>query len=170
MSELAFAQKLQDGNPSDTFQANIGEDLMHWVKSNGIDASDSPVGPIDSYVSSAPFYERLLDPINVGPFSVDQDRVSKVLYAVPMNVHRINSLFYNKTVFREKNITEPFEGMTLAEFNDTCAQLKSHGIIPLALGNKNLWTLPELVFEHILPGMAGAEFYRKILAGAGRSG
>ncbi len=161
----AFAQKLQDGNPSDTFQANIGEDLMHWVKSNGIDATESPVGPIDSYVSSAPFYKTLVDPINVGLFSVDQDSVDKVMYAVPMNVHRINSLFYSKRVFREHNIPEPFEGMTLDQFNEKCATLKSVGIIPLALGNKNYWTLPELVFENIFPGIGGADFYQRFWRG-----
>jgi glucose/mannose transport system substrate-binding protein len=164
-ARMAFAQKLQDGNPSDTFQANIGEDLMHWVKTNGIDASESPVGPIDSYVSKAAFYEKLVEPVTVGPDSVDQATVNHVMYAVPMNVHRINSLFYSKAVFTKYQIKEPFEGMTLGDFNDICAQLKSVGKIPLALGNKFSWTLPELVFESILPGIAGAEFYQKFWRG-----
>ena len=152
-ARLQLVQKMQQGNPPDTFQANFGADLMNWVKVNGIDASESPLQPIDSYVSKSNFYLSVVDQVSAGG----------ALYAVPMDVHRINSLFFNKKVFADLGISEPTEGMTLDEFNNLCASIKAAGtaagIVPLALGNVRYWTLQELVFEIILPAIAGADYY-----------
>jgi glucose/mannose transport system substrate-binding protein len=147
--------KVQSANLPDTFQANIGADLMRWVYFNGIDESESKLEPIDAYVTKADFYHKL----------VTQATTNGALYAVPMNIHRINSLFYNKEVFRRFNLDEPTDNMTLASFNQLCARLKAVGQTPLAMGNLRKWPLQELVFEDILPGITGANDYEKYWRG-----
>lgn len=159
VARAQLVQRMQGGNPPDTFQVNIGADLMKWVKSNGIDATESPLAPIDTYVSKNGFYSLLVDQVSAGG----------AFYAVPMNVHRINSLFYNKKVFTDLGFDEPFEGMTLGQFNDLCATLKNAGKVPLALGNVGTWTLQELVFEDILPGIAGAAYYESFWRGKAKT-
>ncbi len=59
--------------------------------------------------------------------------------------------------------------MTLEAFNQLCALIKAQGVVPIALGNKGKWTLPELVFEDILPGIAGAKYYQDFWRGKGKS-
>jgi len=157
VAHAQLVQRMQGGNPPDTFQVNIGEDLMYWVKSNGIDATESPLEPIDAYVSKNGFYSLLVDQVTVGG----------AFYAVPMNVHRINSLFFNKKLFAQLGINEPSEGMTLDQFNQLCVTIKGKGKVPvpLALGNVGRWPLQELVFEDILPGIAGAAYYESFWRG-----
>ncbi len=136
-------------NPPDTFQVNVGADYPRWVLVNGTDAADSKLEPLPAELDSAVFWKEL-----VAATSVDGK-----YYGVPLNVHRINSLFYNKKLFKELGLKEPSSTMTLEEFNTLCEAIKKKGKIPLALGNVNNWTLQELVFEHIFPGIAGAKAY-----------
>ncbi len=92
--------RMQRGDPPDSFQVNIGEDLMKWVKSNGIDASESPLQPIDSFVSKDVFY----------PAVVEQASAGDAFYAVPMNVHRINLSSSTSTCSRAWALTNPRKG------------------------------------------------------------
>ena len=147
--------KVLENNLPDTFQTNIGADLLRWVKFNGIDTSESKIEPIQATVSSSGFYDSL-----VAKASLDGN-----FYAVPMNIHRINSLFYSKKVFDDHKIGYPTDDMTLDEFNSLCMQIKAAKVTPLALGNHEPWVLQELVFEDILPGIAGAAYYEAFWQG-----
>ena len=166
-----LATKFLNGNPPDTFQANIGEDLMNWVKVNGADAADANVGPIDGYVSRAMFgpliapdaSARSIDPYPL----IEQITFDGALYAVPMGIHRINSLFFNIKLFEDLGIPVPTEGMTLAGFNDLCAKIREvrPDIAPLAVGDLHHWTVQELTFEIVLPAIAGADYYEEFWRG-----
>ncbi len=130
---------------------------MYWVLTNGKNASDSNVGPIDAFIPKNVFY----------PLLVDEVSYDGAMYAVPMDIHRINSLFFNRAVFTQLGIPEPWEGMSLTEFNDLCQSIhdKNSDIYPLAVGNLLKWTLQELIFEIILPAVAGADYYEAFWQG-----
>jgi glucose/mannose transport system substrate-binding protein len=154
-------QKIRNANPPDTFQANAGADLLRWVKFNGIDTTESKLEPINTVVSTEGFYKRLVDNTSLGGD----------FYGVPMNIHRINSLFYSKQVFRdlkilEPTILEPTDDMTLEQFNQLCVDIKNANakMIPLALGTSPDW-MRQLVFEDILPAVAGAKYYEEFWHG-----
>jgi glucose/mannose transport system substrate-binding protein len=79
-------------------------------------------------------------------------------YAVPVNMHRQNTLFYNKDL-----VDEP--PMTLDEFFALAEILKADGITPLALSASGGWTL-EIVFFSVMAGSAGIEYHNDFFTGA----
>jgi glucose/mannose transport system substrate-binding protein len=148
--------RMQGGQPPDTFQANGGQDMLSWVTFNAHDDADSKMENIDflaasqGWLSSIPEVVRQTVSYN-GHF-----------YAVPVNIHRINSLFYNKKMFDDNALVPP---TTMAEFYQVGDALKAKGIIPLAVGSKGPWTLTELALEDVLPAVAGGAYYRDFLSG-----
>ena len=155
LARSQMEQKMRNANPPDTFQANIGADLLRWVKFNGVDTSESKLEPIGAELSPKVFYPRL----------VQHASMNDVFYGVPMNIHRINSLFFNKHVFQDLGIDEPTDNMSLDDFNQLCALIKAKGKTPISIGYAQPWVIQELVFEHILPGIAGADYYEEFWAG-----
>ncbi len=81
--------------------------------------------------------------------------------AVPVNVHRVNWMWCNPKVFRKAGATIP---TTWAEFAVAAEKIKKAGLIPVAFGGQN-WQ-EATVFESIVVGLGGADFYRKALVKA----
>jgi glucose/mannose transport system substrate-binding protein len=81
--------------------------------------------------------------------------------AVPVNVHRINWMWCNPEVFRKAGATIP---TTWAEFKVAAEKIQKAGLIPVAFGGQN-WQ-EATVFESIVVGLGGAEFYQKALVEA----
>ncbi len=150
------------GSPPDTFQANIGADLLRWVGTTDVDTALEPLDPLaeeDGWMSAFP--AALLD-------GASKDGH---LYGVPVNVHRINSLFYDKRLFERHDLTVPttIEALNLLVqriAEDPAIQAEHEGgVAPLALGNQWDWTLSQLAFESILPALAGPDYYEAFWAG-----
>ncbi len=78
--------------------------------------------------------------------------------AVPVNVHRINWMWVNPEVFRKAGAKIP---TTWKDFDIAAKKIKAAGFIPVALGGQN-WQEATL-FESIVVGVGGAEFYRKTM-------
>ncbi|MGB0733829.1 MAG: ABC transporter substrate-binding protein [Pontibacterium sp.] len=78
--------------------------------------------------------------------------------AVPVNVHRVNWLWANPDVFAKAGVAAP---TTWAEFIAAAEKIKAAGFIPLAHGGQ-AWQDATL-FEAVLLGEGGAEFYQKAL-------
>jgi len=76
--------------------------------------------------------------------------------AVPVNVHRVNWLWANKSVFKKTGIKVP---TTMAEFFTVGDKLKAEGYIPLAHGGQ-AWQ-DATVFEAIALGVLGSDGYRQ---------
>jgi len=150
------------GSPPDTFQANIGADLLRWVGDTDVETALEPLDALaeeEGWMSAFP--EALLDGASKGGH----------LYGVPMNVHRINSLFFDRRLFERHHLTPP---TTIEELNalvqsiaeDPAIQAEHEdGVVPLALGNQWNWTLSQLTFECILPAIAGPDYYEDFWAG-----
>ncbi len=78
--------------------------------------------------------------------------------AAPVNVHRVNWIWGNKQILDENGIEMP---TTWDEFNSAAEKLKAAGITPLAHGGQ-AWQ-DATVFETVVLGLGGPEFYRAAL-------
>ena len=78
--------------------------------------------------------------------------------AVPVNVHRINWMWVNPSVFKKAGAKIP---KTWAEFKVAAQKIKAAGFIPVAQGGQP-WQ-EATVFETIVLGLGGADFYEKAL-------
>jgi glucose/mannose transport system substrate-binding protein len=150
-------KRLEDREPPDTFQANVGQDLLRWVLYNGADSAESKLEPLSGQAVLGRefrdvFPEAVLSAAGFG------DEV----YAVPVNIHRTNSLFYNRQVFADLGLEPPASLDALYTVADV---LTARGIVPLAVGAKSSWTLALLVFENILIAKHGASFYEDYFGG-----
>ena len=84
------------------------------------------------------------------------------MYAVLVNVHRTNSLFYNVQVLQDAGLEPP---TTLSELYELAAALQAEGIEPFALGARGTWTIALLVFENLMVALHGPDFYEQYLQG-----
>lgn len=78
--------------------------------------------------------------------------------AVPVNIHRVNWIWANPKLLAKVGAKIP---TTWAEFNAVADKLKAKGIIPLAHGGQP-WQ-DATIFETVVMGIGGADFYRKAL-------
>ena len=81
--------------------------------------------------------------------------------AVPVNVHRINWMWANPEVFKKAGAKVPG---TWDELIEACKKIQAAGMVPIAFGGQN-WQ-EATVFESIVIGVGGADFYRKALVKA----
>jgi len=158
--------RMAAGAPPDLFQANIGADLFNWVLLNGIDDQDARVEDLTALAEENGWLEAF-DPDVLEAASFDGK-----LYGLPVNVHRINSLFYRKDLFEAHDLEPP---TTLEELSSLCQAIQSDadlqaasptGVMAcLGLGNKWDWTLSMVTFEMIFPAIAGPEDYEAFWRG-----
>jgi glucose/mannose transport system substrate-binding protein len=149
-------ERMAEGLPPDMFQANVGADQQRWVLFNEIDDSESKVESLNSLADAAGWRD-------VFPSQVTEAlSYDGKMYAVPLNIHRINSLFLNKHVFEAEGLEPP---TTLAELESTCETLSAAGYTCLTIGNKNNWTMQLFTFENVLPAVAGGEYYQSFWRG-----
>lgn len=81
--------------------------------------------------------------------------------AVPVNVHRINWMWVNPAVFKKAGANIP---KTWEEFEVAAKKIKAAGMIPVAWGGQP-WQ-EATVFETVVAGVGGTEFYKKALVEA----
>ncbi|MFJ2988927.1 ABC transporter substrate-binding protein [Collimonas sp. NPDC087041] len=77
--------------------------------------------------------------------------------AVPLGIHRINNLFYNKKIFDRLGLTPP---KTWADFTRVAEKLKQAGITPLAQSSE-AWQVATL-FETLVLAESGPAYYRSL--------
>ncbi|WP_081686805.1 ABC transporter substrate-binding protein [Chitinilyticum litopenaei] len=75
---------------------------------------------------------------------------------VPLGIHRINTLFYNRRLFEELALPVP---RNWGEFEQVARQLQARGIVPLAQSSEP-WQVATL-FETLVLGEGGPEYYRE---------
>ncbi|MFQ5875305.1 MAG: ABC transporter substrate-binding protein, partial [Dehalococcoidia bacterium] len=81
-------------------------------------------------------------------------------YCVPAGVQQAGVVFYNTHVFEEYGLTEP---TSWDEFWAVCDTLKTEGVDPIALGDKNAWPLT-YVFRS-LTASEGIDYYEDFING-----
>ncbi|HEY4185622.1 MAG TPA: ABC transporter substrate-binding protein [Polyangia bacterium] len=138
-------------DPPDTFEANAGGDLLQWVLYDRADASQSRLLPLDDLVEGVADWRR-----RVPPAILDQVSQGGKTYGVPVNVYRVNTIFYNKRVFRRFGLDEP---KSVADLSEMERKLRGSGVPLIALGSREPWTLALLTFECLLVAREGRAFY-----------
>jgi glucose/mannose transport system substrate-binding protein len=145
------------GDPPDTFQANGGWDLLGWVLYNNMDAMATKMDPVDPDAEGwggGVMPQAVLDTVSFG----------NSVYGVPLDIHRINTLFYNKALFDRFDAAPP---ASLDDVFSAAAALQAAGMAaPIALGGED-GALPLIFFENLLVSRAGAAFYRQFMLGLG---
>ncbi len=88
----------------------------------------------------------------------DQMKYKGSYVAVPVNVHKINWMWCNPSIFVKSGAKIP---TTWAEFEVSAKKIQAAGYLPVAFGGQP-WQ-EATVFESIVVGQAGADFYTKAL-------
>jgi glucose/mannose transport system substrate-binding protein len=153
--ESRFYQK----NPPDTFQANGGSRLLSRVV-RGAKGSTTDADNIPQLTSVKSIYER-------ADASIWQDvdtlvKVNREPYGVPLNVHRINNLYFSiekLKSFRKLKHLSSYDDLRLPKNLDEFLSLSTEltlerGGGAVGIGIYTPWTLEALVFENLLPSVA----------------
>jgi len=157
LARKTLRTRMMQREPPDAFQANVGADTMQWVLINRSDARESKLVALDDILPEVAEWRRMM-PARL----LDQVSYDGKMYGLPSNVHRINSLFYNRRVFDKYGLTVP---ATVADMKAIGQKLKGTGVVPLAMGSKEPWTLALLGFECLLVSREGPTFYEDYLHG-----
>jgi glucose/mannose transport system substrate-binding protein len=151
LARQTLGERMQRGDPPDTFQANAGQDLMRWVLPNGLDDRESRLQPLNSLFDDFDGWIKAFPPEIVREVSYQGK-----LYGVPSNLHRINELFYNQHLMKRFGFEEP---RSLADLRAMGQALEGSGIPLFALGTREPWTLALFTLECVLLAEHGPEFY-----------
>jgi glucose/mannose transport system substrate-binding protein len=147
-AKAVLATRLTGGDPPDSFQVHAGLEVEKY-------APEEYLEPLDDLFASEGwdkvFPQGLLDLL----------RYQDHYWSVPVNIHRANVLWYNKTLLADHNIEPP---ATFDEFFEAANALQAADVIPFAMGTKEGFELGH-VFETVLMGVLGADGYRGLWTG-----
>jgi glucose/mannose transport system substrate-binding protein len=156
-----MARRLLVGYPPSTFQANIGADLLHWAVVDTEDqaTSESLLLPLDK------LYERIgftnLRPALLRALSVGPDQVP---YGVPINIHRLNVLYYNADSYG--TFAQTHLGQSLDSLSTLCPTDRSGDIgVQIATGGHDTFVFGLMAFENVLVGLGGSTTYDRLFKG-----
>jgi glucose/mannose transport system substrate-binding protein len=141
--------RMLGNDPPGSFQVHMGHELIDtWVTTEYMQ-------PLDDLFASQGwdkvFPQGVLDIVSYEGHP----------YSVPVNIHRANVLWYNKSVFSSNNLQPP---TTFDEFFTVADALKAKGITPLALGDVEAFASVQLM-ETVLIGTLGADGYNGLWTG-----
>lgn len=140
----ALRARVVSGNPPTAVQLK-GPNIQEW-------GEQGVLGSIDD-VAKAEKWDEVLPPTLASIMRYKDEYV-----AAPVNVHRVNWVWANPEVLAKIGADMP---KTWDEFNATADKLKEAGVTPLAHGGQP-WQ-DATIFETVVLGMGGADFYRKAL-------
>lgn len=147
-----LAQRLADNNPPDLFQQNA-HDLRTFLAAN-----PGALAPLDDFFTTQGLNAAMLGEI------LSNVTVDGHIYSMPVNIHRENTLFYNKQIFAAHNLQPP---TTLAELMQVCATLKAAGVTPIATAHQG-WIL-RIMFNTLAMGSMGADAFHAYMTGGPRN-
>jgi glucose/mannose transport system substrate-binding protein len=146
-AKAILASRLLANDPPDSYQRHAGLELADDVRSGKVqDLTEL----YEQQKWTQVFPKGLLDNL----------AIDGKYYAVPVNIHRANLIWYNPPVLKQLGITHPPK--TWAEFLTQAVTIKAAGKTPLALGPE--WTQKQLM-ETVLLGQLGADKYDDLFAG-----
>lgn len=131
------------GNPPTTFQVHPGGELGFTYVQNNLIAPLTDLWVQEGWSEVYP--EAIQELVQ---FNDD-------FYAVPVNIHRANLVWYNKRIFDQLDLSPP---ETIDEFFTVMDRLQEAGIIPLSMASRSKWPAAH-AFEVVLLGVGGPEFY-----------
>lgn len=156
-AQALLASRIQEGVYPDTFQLNAGWGLRDWASRSAKDGT--------KYLTALGSMPQAAEWLNsFSPAVLADVSYNGQLYAIPVNVHRTNSLFYNKKIFDDRGLTPP---TTLAELFTVCEALATgtNKVIPLAISSQASWTVNLFIFENLLVAKAGPQYFKDFFTG-----
>ncbi|TQQ79972.1 carbohydrate ABC transporter substrate-binding protein [Halonotius terrestris] len=143
--------KLQANDPPSTFQTWPGKTLEKF---------DGAYEDIEGDVWDEDLKENYL----AGP--QEQAQYNGNYVTVPLNIHRINNLFYNTAVLDEAGV-DPASLSSASDVVDACATIAENtDAVPFAQQTSGAWSTVQL-WETILLGQAGIDGYEAFINGDG---
>lgn len=168
MKEAFEQQKLPD-----VFQVNGGSDVLRWVERREPESTDVCAldGLRDRYGYENAYFEQALAPLSC--------RGS--LYGLPVGIHHLNVLFYNRALMSQLIQLADARGVELVapeglhssyELISTLKRVAELGVkgpsgkalVPLALGTTSEWPLTIVAFENVLLSL-GRTLYERLWLG-----
>jgi glucose/mannose transport system substrate-binding protein len=143
----------------DVFQVNGGSDVLRWVQQRPSDATD--VCPLDrlrdTYRWTNAYFPQTLAPLTC----------RGNLYGLPVGVHHLNVLFYNRELYAQLaeraqesgvGLVDPSQLTSVYQLLTQLARVAELGIttasgaplVPLSIGTLNEWPLTIIAFENVL--------------------
>ncbi len=137
--------RLLGNNPPDTWQTHPGSEVMSQYVVSGFAA------PLDDLYQEEGWYDvfpqTLLD-------MVSRDGAP---HLVILNLHRSNTLWYNKPLLDRHGITVG-EALSHDDLFALAEQLQAAGVTPLCMGDAGIWATG-IMFENTLTGVIGPQRY-----------
>jgi len=151
--DQVISNKLQANDPPSTFQSWPG---------NHLETYEGAFEDIEGDVWNDDLKENYL----AGP--QEQAQYDGTYVTVPLNIHRINNLFYNTAVVEEAGV-DPTSFSSPSDVVDACATIAEEtDAVPFAHQTSGTWSTVQL-WETILLGQAGIDGYEAFINGNGDS-
>jgi glucose/mannose transport system substrate-binding protein len=141
--------RMVGGTPPDSFQVHGGAELIQSYVKTGM------MEPISNLVDRWEIRDRFHAQI------LKMCSYRGEIYAIPLNVHRNNILWYNKALLKKHNLAPP---RSFAALIRACEKLRKAGITALALGDRDKWEATQL-FETLLAMTLGPAKYNGLWTG-----
>jgi glucose/mannose transport system substrate-binding protein len=149
-AKQVLATRLAAGDTPETWQSHPGGDLKGYV-------DQSVVMDLSSLYKSQG-WDKVV-PKNL----MDSMTYSGKTYSVLTGIHRANTLWTNKALFKKARVTIG-TNVTWAQFAAAATKLKAAGITPICLGDKDIWTAA-MILEDLIVGELGAPAFNSLAAG-----
>lgn len=144
----ALSKRLLNHEPPDFFQGNAHE-LAELLAKN-----PRALQSLDD------LYDQLSLRQVVVPEILEDLEVDGHIIAMPVNVHRENTLFFNRQIFDRVGLLPP---KTAAELMLVCERLKQAGVVPIATSHQG-W-ITRIMFHSVAMGELGGENYVNFVQG-----
>ncbi len=134
-------------SPPDIFPREVGPELSEFAEAGRL-ADITDVWRKERFYDAFPYW------------MVEKCALGRSMVAVPVKIYTF-AVWYLEDVFRKYRVEPP---ETWDEFIDVCKTLKKRGIAPIVASSwgNSIW------FNHLLLGVAGANFYQRLIEGSER--
>jgi glucose/mannose transport system substrate-binding protein len=153
-AQAALQNRVLAGTPPDSFQVHMGHELLDTYVTPGYMDNLDDLYAANGWTTQFP--KGVLDIVSAKDASG-----ATHYYSVPLDIHRANVLWYNKTVFTSNNLTPP---ATWADFVTDAKVLAAKGITPLAVGDNGIWA-SGMLLEVMLIAELGSDGYNGLWTG-----
>lgn len=143
-AKTALQARIASGNPP-TAMLMLGQNIIDW-------ANQGLLGNVDELAKTENRDQKLSKAVQ------DFTKVNGHYVSVPTNVHRTDMIWVSTAAFKKIGAEFP---KTWEELNALAPRFRDAGIIPLAHGGQ-AWQ-EAYMFEAVVAGVGGADFYRKAL-------
>lgn len=136
--------RMAGGEPPTAMQWNIGVAVQQL-------AEEGMLRQLDDLAEAGNWVE------NLPPLIVANATHDGHFYAVPVNIHADNWMWYSREIFNELGLEPP---ATWDDFLSVADEIAAAGYTPLALGGQP-WQ-EALLFRTVLIGVSGRDYYRQV--------